>query len=139
MAMACFGFVTFLPLRPDFSLPFFIARISRFTSLPAEGEYLRLDDFFFDELFREEVLLREPVLLRAEELFFALLLLRELVLLRERALLFFALDFFELLLRPLDFFLVAMHYPPSNSDVCSVCDSCIAGNLSCEKKKGADH
>lgn len=46
MAMACFGFVTFLPLRPDFSLPCFIARISRSTSLPAEGEYLRLDDFF---------------------------------------------------------------------------------------------
>jgi hypothetical protein len=29
MAMACFGFVTFLPLRPDFSLPRFIACISR--------------------------------------------------------------------------------------------------------------
>ena len=46
MAMACFGFVTFFPLRPDFSLPCFMARISRSTSLPAEGEYLRPEDFF---------------------------------------------------------------------------------------------
>ena len=64
--------------------------------------------------------------MREEELFFVLLLLLERVL-------FFALDFFELLLRPLDFFLVAMNYPPSHSDVCCVCDSCIAGNLSWEK------
>jgi len=112
-------------------LPFFIACISRFTSLPAEGEYLRLEDFFFDALLREELLLREL------EAFFALLLLRELVLLRERVL-FFALDFFELLLRPLDFFLVAMHYPPCTSDVQGVRRSCIAGNLSREQNKGAD-
>lgn len=125
MAIACLRLVTFFPLRPDFSLPFFIACISRFTSLPADGEYLRLDDFFFDELLREEVPLRE------EELFFVLLLLLERVL-------FFALDFFELLLRPVDFFLVAMHYPPCKSDVCSVCDSCIAGNLLRKKRKGAD-
>jgi hypothetical protein len=46
MAMACFGFVTFFPLRPDFNLPSFIARISRSTFLPAEGEYLRPEDFF---------------------------------------------------------------------------------------------
>ena len=46
MAMACFGFVTFLPLRPDFNLPCFMARISRSTSLPADGEYLRPEDFF---------------------------------------------------------------------------------------------
>src|SRR5579863_7180272 len=46
MAMACFGFVTFLPLRPDFSLPVFISRTSLSTFLPADGEYLRLDDFF---------------------------------------------------------------------------------------------
>jgi len=38
--------VTFLSLRPDFSLPFFISRISVSTFLPADGEYLRLDDFF---------------------------------------------------------------------------------------------
>jgi hypothetical protein len=46
MAMACFGFVTFLPLRPDFSLPFFISRISLSTFFPADGEYLRRDDFW---------------------------------------------------------------------------------------------
>jgi len=48
--MACFGFVTFLPLRPDFNLPCFIARISRSTSLPADGEYLRPEDFFEPDL-----------------------------------------------------------------------------------------
>lgn len=46
MAMACFRLMTFLPLRPDFSLPCFIARISRSTSAPDEGEYLRFADFF---------------------------------------------------------------------------------------------
>lgn len=76
MAIACLGLVTFLPLRPDFSLPCFISRISLSTFLPAEGEYLRREDFleldFFDEgprvlflalLPREERLvlpLREP-------------------------------------------------------------------------------
>jgi hypothetical protein len=50
MAMACLGFVTFFPLRPLLSLPFFIAFISVSTLLPAAGEYFRLDflvaDFF---------------------------------------------------------------------------------------------
>ena len=46
MAIACFRLVTFLPLRPDFSFPFFISRISRSTFLPADGEYLRPEDFF---------------------------------------------------------------------------------------------
>lgn len=46
MAIACFGFVTFLPLRPDFSVPFFISRISVSAFLPDDGEYLRPDDFF---------------------------------------------------------------------------------------------
>src|ERR1700758_4242600 len=45
MAIACFGFVTFLPLRPDLSLPFFISRISVSTFLLADGEYLRRADF----------------------------------------------------------------------------------------------
>ena len=63
MAIACLRLVTFLPLRPDFSLPFFIARISRSTDLPAAELYLRPDDFFaelflellfFDELFFDE-------------------------------------------------------------------------------------
>jgi hypothetical protein len=95
MAMACFRLVTFLPLRPDLSLPCFIARISRSTSLPAEGEYFRPEDFLA-ALFRDEALLRERL-----ELFFAALL-RELVLLR--ALLFFADDFFALDFFALDFF-----------------------------------
>ena len=46
IAMACFRLVTFLPLRPLFSLPAFISRISVSTFLPAEGEYFRVDDFF---------------------------------------------------------------------------------------------
>ena len=44
--MACFGFVTFLPLRPDLSLPRFISCISVSTFFLADGEYLRLEDFF---------------------------------------------------------------------------------------------
>ena len=44
--MACFGFVTFFPLRPDFSLPCFIAFISVSTLLPDEGEYFLLEDVF---------------------------------------------------------------------------------------------
>jgi hypothetical protein len=91
MAMACFGLVTFLPLRPDLSLPFFISRISVSTFLPAEGEYFRPEDFFFDEDFFVLVLRREP-------LFFALVLRREVPEVRLRPLLD---DFFEA-------FLVAM-------------------------------
>src|ERR1039458_9429901 len=49
IAIACFGLVTFPP-DPLRSLPCFIAFISRSTSLPAEGLYLRpellFDDFF---------------------------------------------------------------------------------------------
>jgi hypothetical protein len=56
MAMACFGLVTFFPLRPDFSLPRFIACISRLTSLPAEGEYLRPEDFFELDFFELDFL-----------------------------------------------------------------------------------
>src|ERR1035437_1582800 len=46
IAMACFGFVTVLPLRPLFSLPCFIAFISRSTLLPAARLYLRVDELF---------------------------------------------------------------------------------------------
>src|SRR5579863_4814754 len=63
MAMACFGFVTFFPLRPDFSLPSFIACISRFTSLPADGEYLRPDDFLELDFLAAEVRVVFEVLL----------------------------------------------------------------------------
>jgi hypothetical protein len=45
IAIACFGFVTFLPLRPLFNLPRFISRISVSTCLPAEGLYFRVDFF----------------------------------------------------------------------------------------------
>jgi hypothetical protein len=45
MAMACFGFVTFLPLRPDLSVPRFISFISVSTFLLAEGEYFRPEVF----------------------------------------------------------------------------------------------
>jgi hypothetical protein len=48
MAMACFGFVTFFPLRPDSSLPFFIAFISRSTDEDALGLYFLPVDFFAD-------------------------------------------------------------------------------------------
>ena len=94
--MACFGFVTFLPVRPDFSVPCFISRISRSTFLPAEGEYLRLEDFFAADFLAVDFL-AEAV----RVLFFALLPSRELLLreVRERE-----IPSFEL---RLDFFLVA--------------------------------
>jgi hypothetical protein len=47
--MACLRLVTFLPLRPLFNFPSFIACISVSTYSPAEGPYLRVDflaDFF---------------------------------------------------------------------------------------------
>lgn len=44
--MACLGFVTFLPLRPLFSLPLFIACISVLTCLPAALPYFLPEDFF---------------------------------------------------------------------------------------------
>ena len=58
IAIACFGFVTFLPLRPLRSLPRFIACISRSTSLPALGLYLRpelLLELFFEADFEEDL------------------------------------------------------------------------------------
>jgi hypothetical protein len=51
IAIACFGFVTVFPLRPLFSLPCFIAFISRSTSLLADGLYLREELAFFALLF----------------------------------------------------------------------------------------
>ncbi len=56
MAMACLGLVTFFPLRPDLSLPCFISLISVSTFFPAEGEYLRREDFFADDFFAEDFL-----------------------------------------------------------------------------------
>ena len=43
--MACFRLVTFLPERPDLSLPRFISCIARSTFLPALAPYF--SDFFF--------------------------------------------------------------------------------------------
>ena len=51
MAMACLRLVTFLPLRPLFSLPCFIAFISRSTLLPAAFPYLRPELLFFADVF----------------------------------------------------------------------------------------
>jgi hypothetical protein len=47
IAIACFRLVTFLPLRPDFSVPRLNARISRCTSLSADGEYFRREEDSF--------------------------------------------------------------------------------------------
>jgi cytochrome bd-type quinol oxidase subunit 2 len=46
MAIACFGFVTILPLRPALNLPCFIVFISVSTFFLDEGEYFRVEDFF---------------------------------------------------------------------------------------------
>jgi hypothetical protein len=46
IAMACFGFFTFLPLRPDLSLPRLNSCISRSTDFEALGLYFRFEDFF---------------------------------------------------------------------------------------------
>jgi hypothetical protein len=51
IAIACFRLVTFFPLRPLFNLPCFIAFISRSTSLPTDGLYLREELDFFELLF----------------------------------------------------------------------------------------
>ena len=72
MAMACFGLVTFFPLRPIFNLPSFISCISLSTFLPAEGEYLRPEDFFERELLEVDFLADDP-----RVLFFAPLLREE--------------------------------------------------------------
>jgi hypothetical protein len=52
MAIACFRLVTFLPLRPLFSVPLFFSRIARATFFCAFGPYfLPPEDFFCEELF----------------------------------------------------------------------------------------
>src|SRR6185503_4738016 len=86
MAIACLGLVTFLPLRPLFSLPCFISFISRSTALLALGPYLRPELLFFADDFLVELFLLALLLL---ELFFAALFLVVLFLLE----LFFAEDF----------------------------------------------
>ncbi len=57
IAMACFGFVTFFPLRPLFSLPSCISCISVWTCLLVAGLYLR--DVFFAVVFLVAVFFAE--------------------------------------------------------------------------------
>src|SRR5579875_2091451 len=110
MAMACFGLVTFLPLRPDFSLPCFISRISRSTALPAAGLYLRELDDFLDALFFPDDFFAEDLL---ADVFFAE---DEDFLVDEDFLddedFFDEEDFFAELFLPVLFFLVAIMVPP---------------------------
>lgn len=113
MAIACLGFVTFLPLRPDLSLPRFISLISVSTFLPADGEYFRREDFFADDFFADDFLaddfLADDFLAEGffAEDFFAPVL--------RRLLLFFAEVLFRVLL-DLFFaaFFVAIHILPEN-------------------------
>jgi hypothetical protein len=51
IAIACFGLVTFFPLRPLFSVPFFISLISVSTFLLADGLYFRAELLFFAAFF----------------------------------------------------------------------------------------
>jgi hypothetical protein len=72
MAIACLRLFTVLPLRPDFNLPRLNWCISRLTSLPALGLYLRRElDFFLplEEERRRELDVREldELRLRDEE------------------------------------------------------------------------
>jgi len=60
MATACLRLFTVFPLRPDFSFPRLNSCISRLTSLPALGLYLRREDF----LPRDRVLLLRELELR---------------------------------------------------------------------------
>lgn len=57
MAIACFGFVTFFPLLPLFSLPRLNSCISRSTLFCALGPYLRplLDFFLLEDFDRDEL------------------------------------------------------------------------------------
>jgi len=132
MAMACFGFLTFWPLRPDLSLPFFMAFISVSTLLPAAGEYLRPEDFFPELFFAEDffALLVLPLLL-----FFALAP-------RLEELLFLALlDFFFVA------FFVAINYSPlkirCSADYCQLYRRCasmmLCGWSSCQIMRVALH
>ena len=50
MAMACFGLVTFLPLRPDLSLPVFISCIARSTLSCDFLEYFAIVEYFQEEV-----------------------------------------------------------------------------------------
>jgi len=111
IAIACFGFVTFFPLRPLFNFPRCISCISVLTCLPAFGLYLRpeplFEEDFFEELFLAEDFFEDDffVEVRLDEDFFAGAF---------RLLRFLLEDFFADDFRP-DFllaFFVAMVKPP---------------------------
>jgi hypothetical protein len=83
IAIACLRLVTFLPLRPLFSLPRFISCISRSTFLLADGLYFLeldfLDDFFAVDFFAADFLVAFLLVLFLAVLFFAAFLLAFLV------------------------------------------------------------
>lgn len=91
--MACLRLFTVPPLppRPLFSLPRLKACISRLTSLPAEGEYLRLEDFF-EAVFLLADFFAEDFLLAA--FFVEAFLVEDFFVLAFFVERFFALDFF---------------------------------------------
>jgi hypothetical protein len=84
MAIACLRLVTFLPLRPDLSLPFFISLISVSTFLPAEGEYLRPDDFLEDDFLADDFFADELLFFLLLDFFFAAFLVAIDILLKIR-------------------------------------------------------
>lgn len=111
--MACFGFVTFLPERPLFSLPWCISCISRSTRLPTDGSYLRVEELFLPVLF---FALAFFAVLFFAGLFLAALFFTELFFAAdfraEPLLLFFAADFLPEDFFADDFFAVAMWVKP---------------------------
>src|SRR3954468_16611911 len=119
MAIACLGFVTFLPLRPDLSLPSFISRISVSTFLLAEGEYFRPEDFFDDDFLAEDFFAEDFF---ADDFrvvdFLALVLFLVLLFLADELLFFLLLDFFFAA------FLVAI-YPPFENQMSGVFESVV--------------
>lgn len=109
MAMACFLLVTFLPLRPDLSWPFFIAFISVLTLFPAAGEYFLPEAFLADDFF-------------ALVLFLVVLFLVEALFLEE--LLFFALlDFFFVAFLVAIYILLRIRCSPDSSQVYCNCST----------------
>ena len=107
MAIACLGLVTFLPLRPDLSLPLFISRISVSTFLPAEGEYFRPEDFFEDDFLAEDFFADD---FRVVD-FLAVVLFLALPFFADELLFFLLLDFFFAA------FFVAIHISSKNQMV----------------------
>ena len=119
--MACFLLVTFLPLRPDLSWPFFIAFISVLTLFPAAGEYFLPEAFFVDDFFAPVLFL--PVLFLVEALFL-------------NELLFFAmLDFFFVAFLIAIDILPKIRYSPDSSQLYCNCSS----RWECDPDADANH